>query len=39
MRLEDPLKRDKFFKKALKSMEESLVKGRKRNYRGSVACP
>jgi hypothetical protein len=37
MKVEDPLKRDKLFEKALKSMEESLVKGRKRKYRVSVA--
>jgi mRNA-degrading endonuclease RelE of RelBE toxin-antitoxin system len=39
MNVEDLLKRDKSFEKALKRMEENLVKGRKRKYRISVACP
>jgi hypothetical protein len=39
MRLEDPLKRDKSFEKALKRMEENLVEEKKRKYRLSVACP
>jgi mRNA-degrading endonuclease RelE of RelBE toxin-antitoxin system len=39
MNVEDLLKRDKSFEKALKHMEENLVKGRKRKYRISVACP
>jgi hypothetical protein len=38
MRVEDPLKRDKFFKKALKRTEENLLIGRKRKYRVSAAC-
>jgi len=37
MKVEDLLKRDKSFEKALKHMEENLVKGRKRKYRVSVA--
>jgi hypothetical protein len=37
MKVEDLLKRDKLFEKALKPMEENLVKGRKRKYRVSVA--
>ncbi len=36
MKVEDLLKRDKSFEKALKHMEENLVKRRKRKYRGSV---
>jgi mRNA-degrading endonuclease RelE of RelBE toxin-antitoxin system len=39
MKVEDLLKRDKLFEKALKSMEENLVKVRKRKYRVSVAWP
>jgi hypothetical protein len=38
MRVEDLLKGDKSFEKALKRMEENLVKGRKRKYRVSAAC-
>jgi len=37
MKVEDLLKRDKSFKKALKRMEENFVKGRKTKYRVSVA--
>jgi len=37
MKVEDLLKRDKSFEKALNPMEENLVKGRKRKYRVSVA--
>jgi len=37
MKVEDLLKTDKSFEKALKSMEENLVEGRKRKYRVSVA--
>jgi len=37
MNVEDLLKRDKSFEKALKHMEENFVKGRKRKYRVSVA--
>jgi mRNA-degrading endonuclease RelE of RelBE toxin-antitoxin system len=37
MEVEDLLKTDKSFEKALKSMEENLVKGRKIKYRISVA--
>ena len=37
MKGEDLLKRDKLFEKALKRIEENLVKGRKRKYRVSVA--
>jgi chromosomal replication initiation ATPase DnaA len=37
MKVEDLLKRDKSSEKALKRMEENLVKGRKRKYRISVA--
>jgi hypothetical protein len=36
-KVEDLLKRDKSFEKALKRMEENLVKERKRKYRVSVA--
>jgi hypothetical protein len=39
MKVEDLLKKDKSFEKALKSLEENLVRGRKRKYRISVACP
>jgi len=37
MKVEDLLKKDKSFEKALKRMEENLVKGRKRKYPVSVA--
>jgi len=37
MKVEDLFKKDKSFEKALKRMEENLVKGRKRKYRVSVA--
>jgi hypothetical protein len=37
MKVEDLLKRDKSFEKALKCTGENLVKGRKRKYRVSVA--
>ena len=37
MKVENLLKRDKSFEKALKRIEENLVKGRKRKYRVSVA--
>lgn len=37
VKVEDLLQRDKSFEKALKRMEENLVKGRKRKYRISVA--
>jgi hypothetical protein len=37
MKVEDLLQRDKSFEKALKGMEENLVKGTKRKYRVSVA--
>jgi hypothetical protein len=37
MKVEDLLNTDKSFEKALKRMEENLVKGRKRKYRVSVA--
>jgi hypothetical protein len=37
MKVEDLLKKDKSFEKALKRTEENLVKGRKRKYRISVA--
>jgi len=36
MKVEDLLKRDKSFEKALKIMEENLVKRKKRKYRVSV---
>jgi hypothetical protein len=36
MKVEDLFKRDKLFEKAIKSMEENLVKGRKRKYCISV---
>lgn len=37
MKVEELLRTDKSLKKALKLMEENLVKGRKRKYRISVA--
>jgi hypothetical protein len=37
MKVEYLFKKDKSFEKALKRMEENLVKGRKRKYRVSVA--
>jgi len=37
MKVEDLLRRDKSFEKALKRMEDNLVEGRKRKYRISVA--
>jgi hypothetical protein len=37
MRVEDLLKRDKSFERALKHMKKNLVKGRKRKYRVSAA--
>jgi len=37
MKIEDLLKRDKSFEKALKIMEENLAKERKIKYRFSVA--
>jgi hypothetical protein len=39
MRVEDLLKRDKLFEKALKRIEENLVEEKKRKYRVSAACP
>lgn len=37
MKVEDLVRRDKSFEEALRSMEENIVKGRKRKYRVSVA--
>jgi hypothetical protein len=39
MKVKDLLKRDKSFEKALARIEANLIKGRKRKYRVSVACP
>jgi hypothetical protein len=37
IKVEDLLRRDRSFERALKRMRENLVKGRKRKYRVSVA--
>ena len=37
IKVEDLVRRDRSFEKALKRMRENLVKGRKRKYRVSVA--
>jgi hypothetical protein len=37
MKVEELMRKDKSFEKALKRMEENVVKGKKRKYRVSVA--
>jgi hypothetical protein len=39
MKVEGLVRRDKSFEKSVKSVEEKVIRGRKRKYRVSVACP
>jgi len=38
-KVEDLLRRDRSFEKVVKLLEGNVIKGRKREYRISVACP